>query len=812
MIFNVNFKLVFCFLLVFVLFVPSCFASEVTVSNSGELVNALGDFSVDVINLRSGSYSVSEFSLDHNVSLNGESGATLNGGSSYMIQVGSDSVMSMSGLSVRNSNTNASLSALVCYGNLTVRDCVFADNVGNNGGVIAIEGGTVNITDSTFTGNRAVNNGGAIQFNSGILYLNGCTFTGNRAANVGGAVFGAGELFIENCIFTSNVGPLGGAVSVSGSGVIRNSRFTSNTANTTGGALYVSGDCNVSGCQFLSNLASYGGAVSVFVDSTGSAHRMNIVDSIFTGNHATTTIIIGNQSYGGTGGALYVEGSVNVTGCTFTSNGARYDGGAISLYGEGGGYINYNIFRSNSALKPLVVSVDNIDYVNLDYNWWGSNNPFVGSEIIGSYNKVSDDFDLYVPNNWVVLSLSAPGNVFAGYSVKVDSVLQVKSREGSVSSLTKSLPGNSLNLLVSDGSISPDVGIITNSFSSTYAVPSVGGLYTVTAILDNQELSVPVIVQSGGVAPVITPINTTVNTSGIVVEENGTISIVNSTVSINPNGNVSVNVVSDDFVVNTGTVRLSYNGQVIGEADVVGGVATIPTSLGVGEYKLLAEYMGEAPFNSSSGYITVEVIQPIYKTVLVLPDLTKVYLGEEELTGVLMLNNGEVIVGHHILLTLTRLSSGASKTYDVVTDYTGTFSLPINLAVGEYSAEAVFEGYGDYNPVSNSSHISVTNPIDNRTYTSIMVSDFSENYGEGKNYTGSLIDVTTGTAIIGHHVTVRLIRNSNGQYKDYDVVTDYTGTFILPINLGSGLYTAECSYAGTNLYQPSSASSTITVY
>ena len=194
MICNVNFKLVFCFLIVLVFCLPSCFAREVTVSNSGELVNALSDSNIDVINLRSGSYSVSEFSLEHNVSLYGESGATLNGGDSYMIQIGYDSSMSMSGLSVRNSHTNASLSALVCYGNLTVRDCIFADNIGNNGGVIAIEGGTVNITDSTFTGNRAVNNGGAIQFNSGILYLKDCTFTNNRAANVGGAIFGAGEL------------------------------------------------------------------------------------------------------------------------------------------------------------------------------------------------------------------------------------------------------------------------------------------------------------------------------------------------------------------------------------------------------------------------------------------------------------------------------------------------------------------------------------------------------------------------------------------------------------------------------------------
>ena len=798
----------FVFLLVSV---GSVFSAEVTVSNSDELVSALNNSDYSVVNVQSGSYVVKDVYINHNVTLNGNS-ASISGGDSSILQVGYDSRVVLSGFTFYDTNSSDSFSPIVSYGNLSVVNCVFSGNIGSNGGALSVDDGVTSVSGSTFMGNRGVNDGGAVQVNGGTLYLNGCTFISNSAFHRGGAVNAYGDLFISNCVFTSNIGPLGGAVSSNGATRISGSRFTSNSANTTGGAVYIAGDCNISGCQFLTNLASYGGAVSVFPDSSGGVYRVGIFDSVFSSNHATTTIIISNQSYGGTGGAVYVEGSVNITGCTFTGNGARYDGGAISLYGEGGGFVNYNIFRSNSALNPLVVSADLINNVDLDYNWWGSNNPFVSSNLIGSYNEVTDDFDLYVPNNWVVLSLSAPGTATPGSSVNVDSVLKVKSRDGSVSDLKGSLPVNSLTLLASEGSVSPSSGVITSSFTSKYTVPSSAGLYTVTSILDNQEVSVPVMVQSGGVVPVSPGISTEVDTSGIVVEENGTITIVNSSVSIVPGGNVSVNVVSSDFVVNTGTVRLSYNGSVIGEASVVGGVATIPTNLGAGEYKLLAEYIGSAPFNSSSGVITVEVIQPIYRTVIVLPDLVKVYLGSEDLTGVLTLNNGEVIIGHHILLTLTRISSGASKTYDVVSDYNGVFSLPINLAIGEYSASAVFEGYGDYSAASNTSSIRVVEAEDNRTHTTILVSDFSEAYGEGRSYNGTLITTGMGDPVIGHHVTVRLIRPSNGQYKDYDVVTDYTGMFSLPINLAAGVYMAECTYAGTDMYQSAFGSSTITVY
>ena len=94
-------------------------------------------------------------------------------------------------------------------------------------------------------------------------------------------------------------------------------------------------------------------------------------------------------------------------------------------------------------------------------------------------------------------------------------------------------------------------------------------------------------------------------------------------------------------------------------------------------------------------------------TILYINSLVKVYGTDEQLTGTLTDSNGKAISGHHISLTLTRLSSGASKTYDVVTDFTGTFRLAINLAQGEYLGECSYTGTSTYQACDASNTITV---------------------------------------------------------------------------------------------------------
>ena len=197
---------------------------------------------------------------------------------------------------------------------------------------------------------------------------------------------------------------------------------------------------------------------------------------------------------------------------------------------------------------------------------------------------------------------------------------------------------------------------------------------------------------------------------------------------------------------------------------------------------------------------------------IVIEDLVKVYNTDSMLTGSLTDSMGNPIIGHHVSVTLTRVSSGASKTYDVVTDYTGTFTLPINLAVGTYTANASYAGTPMYDAgKSNVASIVVVKEVSNKTVTVLSANKFYEPFGAGKSFTGTLMDLN-GSPVIGHHVSVTLTRVSSGASKTYDVVVDYTGTFALAINLARGEYTGLCSYAGTSVYEASSAFNTISVY
>ena len=199
-------------------------------------------------------------------------------------------------------------------------------------------------------------------------------------------------------------------------------------------------------------------------------------------------------------------------------------------------------------------------------------------------------------------------------------------------------------------------------------------------------------------------------------------------------------------------------------------------------------------------------------TNLYLNSLIKPYGTDEQLIGTLTDGQGKALIGHHVSVTLTRSSSGASKTYDVVTDYTGTFMLPINLAVGEYTAYANYEGAQGYNPaMSNIAMITVVKEESNKTITLLTSNTFIEPYGAGKSFTGLLKDIN-GNSLAGQHISVKLIRLSSGANKIYDVVTDYTGTFQLAINLARGEYAGNCTYSGTSTYQESSSFSLITVY
>ena len=114
--------------------------------------------------------------------------------------------------------------------------------------------------------------------------------------------------------------------------------------------------------------------------------------------------------------------------------------------------------------------------------------------------------------------------------------------------------------------------------------------------------------------------------------------------------------------------------------------------------------------SSTPGYATINVLKGEDNrtgTILFANKFNESYGAGKSFTGTLKDSNGNNIIGHHVSVTLTRLSSGASKTYDCVVDYTGTFYLAINLAPGEYSGYCSYDGTSQYQPSSGSNTITV---------------------------------------------------------------------------------------------------------
>jgi len=233
--------------------------------------------------------------------------------------------------------------AILGQDNVTIEQCVFANNTASIGGAVSNVG---TITDSTFSNNSAGS--------AGAVYVAGnitnSTFTNNSAyvsGGKGGAVFlVAGN--ITNSTFTKNSAENGGAIYFSdyrGSimASVTNSTFTNNSASNIGGAIFHSyTPSSITNSTFTNNSASSAGAIFF------SSYFSYITNSTFTNNSASGGGVVSNIS--GDGGAVYAGNGFSITNSIFTNNSASKNGGAINLgYREEDSIIINSIFNKNSA-------------------------------------------------------------------------------------------------------------------------------------------------------------------------------------------------------------------------------------------------------------------------------------------------------------------------------------------------------------------------------------------------------------------------------------------------------------------------------
>ncbi len=208
---------------------------------------------------------------------------------------------------------------------VTINKATFRNNKDNSdGGAVALNvndpAKTITITNSMFDHNAAANNGGAfVQFqtkgNGAKIEIDNTTFLNNEAGYEGGALTSDSIMNITNSTFTGNKTlneedtPLragGGAIALwdQGKVTIKDSVFNNNTTASKGGVIGTRSKETASETSFIyiedskfdgNNAGLDGGAISTFVPTT-------IINSSFT-----------NNTSGGKGGALTVGNDATLT-------------------------------------------------------------------------------------------------------------------------------------------------------------------------------------------------------------------------------------------------------------------------------------------------------------------------------------------------------------------------------------------------------------------------------------------------------------------------------------------------------------------
>lgn len=368
----------------FVLVPSLVFAADYTVPEGGTLAKAIAEANAnkdgDMYEIEISGTSADSGNVKNSAAIVGNPSAVLSGSLAFN---GTGVRSEISNLVFTSGTVGAVANGTLGLGeaqDLTITSVAFEQRTGNGygGGVVNL-GNMIIQGNSSFSENRA-DVGGAI-YNSKVLDISDTSFLNNTASGSGGAINSSGTMSIVNSTFDGNrsVSSYGGAINSSGTARISGSVFKNNRASE-GGAVYTSGNnasLTVADTQFIGNyttinsqgVSDYGGAIN-------SVGKLNIVNALFADNYATEagavklrrgstegiiaasefknnyavvrdggaivhsdgtlqidgTKFTGNESQKGSGGAIFTDAALTVSGGSlFVGNRAADNGGAVSV-------------------------------------------------------------------------------------------------------------------------------------------------------------------------------------------------------------------------------------------------------------------------------------------------------------------------------------------------------------------------------------------------------------------------------------------------------------------------------------------------
>lgn len=283
-------------------------------------------------------------------------------------RVANGATLTLENLTLDNGHTSGTSDAgdggaIYNDGTLTIVDSIFTGNRANieAGAIYNNDDQILNITNSSFTDNRALGDDGGAIDNHGIVTISGTTFADNHAdGDDGGAIWNDDDalLIISDSIFTLNsASDEGGIIMNFGTITLNNNIIANNSSGGDGGAISSdTGTITITNGNFSNNISGDdGGAIMTYAPLS------------------LTGVTLDNNDASDKGGAIYVwDSDLLIDNSTLSNNESVNNGGAIYIGNASvSSYLLNSCVFANMAGNTSGVYAEN-DNFDATSNWWGA--------------------------------------------------------------------------------------------------------------------------------------------------------------------------------------------------------------------------------------------------------------------------------------------------------------------------------------------------------------------------------------------------------------------------------------------------------
>ena len=432
--------------------------------------------------------------------------------------------------------------------------------------------------------------------------------------------------------------------------------------------------------------------------------------------------------------------------------------------------INDAIIIKNSVIygDVKVGKVDGVNItLNLDNNWWGSNNATYYNAVIrlsSGFNSAITELskEIATPDNYLVLTLDVTNKT----GLLQDAVLAFKVFDGTnFTDYNGSLPVRNFNMSAANATLSVANGTINNGIVNGFEAKE--GNYTISATVDGQT-----VIYNGTASLGKGIINVTDSSL-----DYGEVIIANATLR-DTKGNLLSNI----------NVTLKVNGKTYYMVTDENGVASfVIGQLNAGKYTLVYSVDDSKVIvpTTNSSTLTVNKAKDSLKV-----DIDASVAGEDVVITVY----GPKDLKESITVTVDK------NVYNVVL-VNGSAKLTIkDLAAGNYNVTVTYPGDSNY----DKQVIRTNFTVDINKKVDLNISDIVMIYKDGTRMVVVLTDYL-GNPIANATVYFTI----NGQ--TYAKTTDANGTASMGLNLVSNVYQATVSYNGSDMYNKISKNITVTI-